>query len=86
MLAHEDSTMYLGRLFSFAATHDSELQHRISKAWAKFAVYRTELTDKHYDLAHRMRLFKAAVQTSFLYGCVNWTLTREIENKIKTIT
>ncbi len=32
------------------ATHDTELQHRIAKAWAKFGVFRSELTDKDVPL------------------------------------
>ena len=34
-----DSTMYLGRLFSFNQTHDTELRNRVGKAWARFALF-----------------------------------------------
>ena len=84
VLPSEASSTYLGRLFSFESTHDAELQHSIGKGWAKFAIFRSELTDKHYEMAQRMKLFKAGVQLSFLYGCVSWTLTREREHKIRT--
>ena len=33
------STMYLGRELSLTAAHDTELKHRIKKAWAKFGVF-----------------------------------------------
>jgi hypothetical protein len=76
--------MYLGRLFSFNASQDTELKHRVGKAWAKFAIFRDELTDKHYNLDQRLRLFKAVVQPSFLYGSVCWTMTRKREQYIRT--
>ena len=77
--------MYLGRLFSFEQTHDQELQNRKNKAWAKFAVFRSELTDKFYDLEKRVQLFQATVQPTLLYGCTCWTMTRERESQIRTL-
>ena len=84
ILGDSDSTMYLCRLFSFKDHHDTELKHRVRKAWAKFGVFRNELTNKCYDLWKRVRLFKSVVQPSFLYGCVSWTLTRAREKLIQT--
>jgi hypothetical protein len=83
ILDTHSSTMYLGRLFSFNSTHDVELKNRIGKAWGKFAMYRSELTGKWYDLDRRIKLFKAVVQPTLLYGCSGWTLTRERENMIR---
>ena len=62
MLKPEAATMYLGRLFSFRETHDMELRSRVSKAWAKFAIYRDELTDESYPLQQRSKLFGSVVQ------------------------
>ena len=78
------STMYLGRLFSFESTHDIELKNRMAKGWAKFAIYRSELTGKCYDIERRLKLFKAVVQPTLLYGCACWTLTRAREQLIRT--
>ena len=78
-----DSTLYLGKLFSFEDMHDLELKNRVGKAWAKFGMYNAELTDKRVDLKTRMKLFKSVVQPTFLYGCVSWTLTREREQLIQ---
>lgn len=44
------TTMYLGRSLSMTDVHDSELRHRIAKAWAKFGTYSQELTDKTIPL------------------------------------
>ena len=84
VLDETGSTMYLGRLFSFDRTHDIELKSRVSKAWAKFAIYRSELTGKSCDLERRLKLFKAVVQPTLLYGCSCWTMTREREQKVRT--
>ena len=58
VLGSRDSTMYLGWLLCFEQTHDREIQHRITKAWTKFAVYLRELTDCFYDLEKRIKLFQ----------------------------
>ena len=39
VLPKDGSTMYLGRLLSFTTTHEVEIEHRIKKAWAKFAIF-----------------------------------------------
>jgi hypothetical protein len=78
------STMYLRRLISFEHTHDVELRNRVSKAWAKFHIYRSELTGKCYDLERRLKILKAVVQPTLLYGCTCWALTRAREHLIRT--
>jgi len=85
VLGPSSSTMYLGRLFSFEQTHDREIQNRITKAWRKFAVFKSELTDRYHDLAKRVRLFQATVAPTLLYGCTCWTMTRARETKIRTL-
>jgi len=66
ILGSSDSTMYLGRLFSFRSSQDVELKNRVDKAWAKFGMFRNELTNKCYDLVKRVELFKSVVQPSLL--------------------
>ena len=84
VLDKRGSTMYLGRLFSFESTHDVELHNRINRSWAKFAMYRSELTDKCYNIERRLKLFKAVVQPTLLYGCACWTMTRPRERLVRT--
>ena len=76
--------MYLGRLFSFESTHDVELKNRGSKHWIKFSIFRTELSGEYYDIERRMKVFKAVVQPTLLYGCSCWTMTRAGEQLIRT--
>ena len=62
------STMYLGRALAFQDSDENELKHRLKRAWAKFGVYRNELTNKRYSLFDRMKLFNAVVTPTVLYG------------------
>ena len=43
------------------------------------------MTSKHYPLSHRLKLFAAVVQPTFLYGCPSWTLTRKRESVIRSL-
>ena len=83
MLPLEGGVAYLGRKFTFYQSQDVELEHRISRGWAKFAVYKGELCDKRYSLLHRLRLFGAVVAPTVLYGSGTWTMTAEREKKLK---
>ena len=83
VLGADSSTMYLGRLLSLADPHDTELQHRTKKAWAKFASYREELTNKDIPVKLRMKLFNGVVTPTMLYGCCSWVLTTSREKKLQ---
>ena len=85
VLGPSAATMYLGRLFSFGQTHDREIQNRVNKAWAKFAVFRDEFTNRHYSLDKRVTLFHSMVLPSLLYGCARWTMTKKSEAQIRTV-
>ena len=67
--------MYLGRALCLTDTHDKELQRRLKKAWAKYAVYKDELTNKSVPLHLRLRLFHAVVTPTVLYGSGSWVMT-----------
>ena len=84
VLQSDKSTDYLGRRFSFTATHDVEIRNRVNKAWAKFNAYKSELTDKYYPLEQRMKILKAVVQPTLLYGCCSWAMTRSRERFLET--
>ena len=40
VLGGDRVTLYLGRALNLHGLHDTEIKHRMSKAWAKFAIYR----------------------------------------------
>ena len=84
VLARAESTKYLGRLLNLREPNDVEINFRIQRAWAKFAVYTSELTDKHYSLFQRLRLFNAVVTPTVLYGASSWAMTAAREQTLRT--
>ena len=84
VLEFEDSVPYLGREVSFKDQHDTEIQNRIRKAWAKFWMHKNALCSRHYSPRDRLRLFGAIITASILYGCGTWAMTLERERKIRT--
>ena len=77
------STMYLGRLLSLTDAHDTELQHRIKKAWAKFGAYRDELVNRDVPLNLRLKLFNSVVSPTMLYGCASWVMNEARKQKVQ---
>jgi hypothetical protein len=84
VLARADSTKYLGRLLNLCEPNDVEINFRIRSAWAKFAIFKSELTDKHYSLFQRLRLFNAVVTPTVLYGASSWAMTAAREQTLRT--
>ena len=79
------STDYLGTKLCLVPVHamTTELDHRLARAWAKFAVFRNELTNKSTSLFDRLRLFDSVVTPCALYGSRSWSLRRDDERKIR---
>ena len=77
-------TKYLGRKLTFHDWNRVEIENRIASAWKKFHVQKQELTGKTYSLNDRLRLFNGTVTPTVLYGSEAWTMTREIEQRIRT--
>jgi len=70
---------YLGRHISFDRPMQTEIEHRVRCAWAKFASFKQELTNKHYPLRDRLKLFDSVVTPTMLYGSSSWVLTKTTE-------
>ena len=83
ILPTTDSTKYLGRQFTFSDPHRTELENRISRAWRTFYRLKHELTGHRYSLNDRLRLFHGTVTPTVLYGCEAWTMTAELDNRLK---
>ena len=60
--------MYLGRALCLRDMHDEELRNRTAKAWAKFSMYKQELTDQEIQIWHWMKLFETLITPTILYG------------------
>ena len=80
----EATTIYLGRSLFLTDPHDAELTHRLKKAWAKFGMYRGELTDKGIPIRLRLKLFHAVVTPTILYGCAAWVMTAVRKQALQT--
>ena len=48
-----ESVAYLGRCLCFQDAENGEVEHRIGRGGAKFAVFKGELCDHRYSLLHR---------------------------------
>ena len=83
ILPHASSQKYLGRKFTFDNPHETELNNRIAAGWRKFHMFKRELTTRSYSLRGRLRLFHGVVTPTVLYSCTAWTLTTQIQNKLK---
>ena len=84
VLPSTTTTTYLGKALSLTDTHDSELKHRLAKAWAKFGAYRQELTNKDIPLSLRLKLFESVVTPSVLYGSCSWVMTSARKQALKS--
>lgn len=83
ILNEKQSTMYLGRLLALEDSHDVEVSHRIRRAWTKFGLYKSELTEKMIPLELRLRLFNAVITPTILYGSGSWVLTAKREQSLQ---
>ena len=78
-----ESVAYLGRCLCFEDAEDREVEHRIGRGWAKFAVFKGELCDRRYSLLHRLKLFNAVISPTVLYGAGTWTMTVAREKRLR---
>ena len=84
VLPPEEYTMYLGKALNLTNVHDVELKNRVKKAWAKFGIFKAELTDQKVPLRLRMKLFAAVVTPSILYGSSSWAVTESRQKLLRT--
>ena len=83
ILQVSETTAYLGANLRLSRRMEAEVSFRMSRAWAKFATFRAELTNKKYNLYHRVRLFNTVVTPCALYGCGSWALTQQEEQQVR---
>ena len=75
-----DSFTYLGSTLTRSANVDTEVANRIAKASSAFGRLRNNVWErKGIKLATKLKVFKAVVITTLLYGCETWTLYRRHE-------
>ena len=72
-----------GRALRMTDMEEEELNNRISKAWAKFSIYKDELRDCHILPQHRLRLFDPFVSPTILYGSGTWVTTTDRRRQLR---
>ena len=66
ILSATESTDYLGTKLCLVQGSQIEIKNRIARAWAKFATFRSELTNRKVNLYERLRLFESDVTSCAL--------------------
>ena len=73
-----DQFKYLGSIMSSDGTLSKETESRISKASQSLGRLRSRVMDnRNIKLSTKLKVYKAVVLTSLLYGCETWTLYRK---------
>ena len=76
---------FCGKLLTLRVPIETELDNRIA-AWSKFHLLKKELTTKSYSLKGRLILFLGTVAHTMLCAPSTWTVTTELQNKIRKKT
>ena len=72
-----DSFKYIGRVISIDGSLDKEIASRISEASQAQGYLRNRLLNHHnVTLDTKLKVYKAVVLSSLLYGYENWTVYR----------
>ena len=72
-----DQFKYLGSIISADGSLDREIAARISKASQSLGRLRTRvMSNRNVRLSTKIKVYKAVVLSSLLYGCESWTLYR----------
>ena len=72
-----DSFKYLGSMISVDGSLDKEIAYRISKASQALGRLRNRLLNHHnVTLDTKLKVYRAVVLSSLLYGCETWTVYR----------
>lgn len=82
-----DNFKYLGSNISSDGSLDKEITSRIQKACQALGKLRVKVLQRHsISLSTKIKLFKAIVLTSLLYGCESWTPYRRHIKKLEQFT
>ena len=82
ILASECHADYLGTAVKLTGVGDEEVASRISKAWAKYGIFRSELRDRQVPIELRLKLFDTVITPTILYGSETWPTKRSCQQKL----
>jgi hypothetical protein len=83
MLEQVQNYVYLGHMITEDGKMNSEIKRRMAIARTTFLSMRNILTSKEISLKTRIRLTKCYVWSTLHYGAETWTISKDIENKLR---
>jgi exonuclease III len=82
-LEQVDSFKYLGAQITKDGRSDTEIKSRLAVATSALAKLQPLLNNKSISIRTKIRLLRAIVIATALYGCEAWTLSAETERRIQ---
>ena len=83
-LEEVENFKYLGAIISNEGSKP-EILSRIAQTIAALSRLKIIWRDKNISPASKIKLMRTLMLSTFLYACENWTLTAEIERRIKAL-
>ena len=74
---------YLGSTITEDSRCESEIKERIGIARSAFIKMRNVISNRHVRVATRIRVIKAYIWSTLLYGCETWTINKEMEKRLE---
>ena len=82
-LEQVESFKYLGTQITKDGRSDTEIKSRLAMATSALAKLQPLLNNKSISIRTKIRLLRAIVISTALYGCEAWTLSAELEKRIQ---
>ena len=82
-IEHVNEIKYLGQIVTFENKSETEINSRISLGWKKFWSLKYILKGK-FSIRNKREILNSCVFPAITYGSQTWTLTKRLENKLKT--
>ena len=78
-----DKFKYLGSMITEDSRCENEIRQRIGIAKNAFGKMKNVLTNRHVRIETRIRVIKAYIWATLLYGCETWTINKDMERKLE---
>ena len=78
-----DKFKYLGSMLTEDGRSENEIRQRIGIAKNAFGKMKNMVTNRHVRIETRIRVIKAYIWATLLYGCETWTINKDMERKLE---
>jgi hypothetical protein len=75
---------YLGQTIQTENQMLNEINIRLRAGWSCFGRHREILQDRNIPISLKRKVFKQCIIPTITYGCQTWTLTKQINQKLRT--